>query len=256
MLIVLPVVLLAGAGNPPCTAPATPGRRERQRRPAPRSAACSPRRCSCGPGGGIASAPPNTAALVGSSGAFLPAEPDSFAELSLLDHNPYPDFTFADANALDNLPYGTAIRVAHGHRQAVLVKRDIGYGQGPGQAIPYRLDIYDTAAAPLGVTKTTVAIALAPASGTAATLGPTPRAPHRARHQCRVPAARRRAAHAHPGPAGTDPARRDRHRPQRRARRRQARDRRRQPDPHPPLQPPRRRAPIHYGPLSSPVARL
>ena len=107
----------------------------------------------------------------------MPAEPDSFAELSLLDRNPYPAFTFADANALNNLPYGTALRVANGHRQAVLVKRDIGYGQGPGQAIPYRIDIYDTAAAPLGVTKTTVAIALAPASGTAATLDQLPAPP-------------------------------------------------------------------------------
>ncbi len=139
--------------------------------------ACSPRRWRCAPGRWYRVGATEYGGLVGSSGAFLPAEPDSFAELSLLDHNPYPAFTFADANALDNLPYGTAIRVAHGHRQAVLVKRDIGYGQGPGQAIPYRLDIYDTAAAPLGVTKTTVAIALAPASGTAATLDQLPAPP-------------------------------------------------------------------------------
>ena len=74
-------------------------------------------------------------------------------------------------------PSRTALRVANGGRQAVLVKRDIGYGQGPGQAIPYRLDIYDRAATPLGVTKTTVAIALAPASGTAATLDQLPAPP-------------------------------------------------------------------------------
>jgi hypothetical protein len=112
--------------------------------------------------------------LRGSSGALLPAYPDSFAELSLLEANPYPDFTFADANALGNLPYGTALRVAAGDRQSVVVKRDIGYGQGPGQAIPYRLDIYAPAAAKLGVSKTPVDIALAPASGAGALLDQVP----------------------------------------------------------------------------------
>src|SRR5581483_6443916 len=102
--------------------------------------------------------------LRASSGALLSAYPDSFAELSLLDHNPYPAFTFADANALGNLPYGTALRVAVAGRETVVVKRDIGYGQGPGQTIPYRLDIYARTAAALGVSKTPVDIALAPAS--------------------------------------------------------------------------------------------
>ena len=111
---------------------------------------------------------------VAASGAFLPSAPDSFAELSLLDHNPYPSFTFADANALDNLPYGTSIRVANGARQQVLVKRDIGYGQGPGQTIPFRIDVYGPAAAALRITKNPVDIALAPASGTGATLGQLP----------------------------------------------------------------------------------
>lgn len=66
----------------------------------------------------------------------LNSYPNTFAELSLLDANPYPNFTFADANALSNLPYGTALRVANGRREQVLIKRDIGYGQGPGQTIP------------------------------------------------------------------------------------------------------------------------
>ena len=112
----------------------------------------------------------------GSSGAYLPADPDSFAELSVLDSNPANSgrFTFQDANALDNLPYGTAIRVANGAVQKVLYKRDVGYGQGPGQSIPYRIDVWYQAAAPLGISKTPVDIELAPASGTAGTLGQLP----------------------------------------------------------------------------------
>ena len=190
VLIVVPVVLLAGAGNPPCTAPATPGPAgaAAPTGPAQRGMFAAPLQLQ--PGRWYRVGATEYGGLVSASGAFLPSEPDSFAELSLLDHNPYPDVSFADANALDNLPYGTAVRVAHGHRQAVLVKRDIGYGQGPGQTIPYRLDIYATAAAPLGVTKTTVAIALAPASGTAATLDqlPAPPTPAAASAACPPPA--------------------------------------------------------------------
>ena len=152
MLVLLPVVLLAGAGNPPC----------------PTGGTAAPFATGPGqPGPGMFAAPLQMApgrwyrvgatrygGGVASSGAFLPALPDSFAELSLLDHNPYPAFSFADANALGNLPYGTAIRVANGARQLVLVKRDIGYGQGPGQSIPYRIDVYGSAADTLGVSKT------------------------------------------------------------------------------------------------------
>ena len=171
-LVLLPVVLLAGAGNPPC----------------PTAGTATPFATGPGqPGPGMFAAPLQMApgrwyrvgatrygGGIASSGAFLPALPDSFAELSLLDHNPYPAFSFADANALGKLPYGTAIRVANGARQLVLVKRDIGYGQGPGQSIPYRIDVYGSAADTLGVSKTTVQIALAPASGTGATLDELP----------------------------------------------------------------------------------
>jgi hypothetical protein len=117
-----------------------------------------------------------TSSAWGASGAYLPAEPDSFAELSVLDTNPANtgSFTFQDANALNNLPYGTALRVAAGDRQRVLYKRDVGYGQGPGQAIPYRLDVWWRSAAPLGVSKTPVAIELAPSSGAGALLGQLP----------------------------------------------------------------------------------
>jgi hypothetical protein len=50
--------------------------------------------------------------------SYLPAHPDSFAELSLLRVNPANGgtFTFANANALSNLPYLTALRVAHSGR--------------------------------------------------------------------------------------------------------------------------------------------
>jgi hypothetical protein len=112
--------------------------------------------------------------------SYLPAHPDSFAELSLLPSNPAAGghFTFRDANALGNLPYLTGLRVEHAGRQEVLYKRDIGYGQGPGDRIgngqPYRLDVWWQSAQTLQVTKTAVRIELAGASGAAATLGQLP----------------------------------------------------------------------------------
>ncbi len=111
------------------------------------------------------------------SESYLPDHPDTYAELSVLSTNPanHGTFTFADANALDNLPYMTGLRVASSVRQEVLYKRDVGYGQGPGQTIangePYRLDLWWQAAQTLNVSKGAVRIQLAPASGTAATLG-------------------------------------------------------------------------------------
>ena len=114
------------------------------------------------------------------SQAYLPAHPDTFAELSVLDHNPASDgsFTFTDANALDNLPYLTGVRVTHDGRTQLLFKRDIGYGPGPGQQVengePYRLDIWWQAAQALQVTKSAVRIELAPATGAAGTLEQLP----------------------------------------------------------------------------------
>ncbi len=111
---------------------------------------------------------------------YLPDHPDTFAELSLLDSNPANrgSFTFADADALGNLPYMTALRVGHDGHSEILYKRDIGYGQGPGQQIaggqPYRLDLWWQAARALGVEKSAVRISLAPAGGSAATLGALP----------------------------------------------------------------------------------
>ena len=112
--------------------------------------------------------------------SYLPAHPDTFAELSVLDSNPAnaSGFTFADANALSNLPYLSGLRVAHDGRERLLLKRDTGYGQGPGQFIsngqPYRLDVWWQAAQPLGITKSAVKVALAPSTGAAPTLGALP----------------------------------------------------------------------------------
>ncbi len=69
----------------------------------------------------------------------------------------------------------TGLRVAAGAREDILYKRDTGYGQGPGQTIPdgepYRLDLWWQAAQTLDVSKGAVRIQLAPAGGTAPTLG-------------------------------------------------------------------------------------
>jgi hypothetical protein len=112
--------------------------------------------------------------------SYLPAHPASFAELSVLDSNPANGgtFTFADANALDHLAYLAQLRVQHAGREAILAKRDTGYGQGPGQFIangqPYRLDVWWQAARTLLVTKSAVRIELAPRTGAAATLETLP----------------------------------------------------------------------------------
>jgi hypothetical protein len=186
-LTLLPVVLLAGAGNPPCQTPAInapagggslaaglyaqplrlqPGRWYRVGA------------TRYGGPGDRTSGSYGSIAMPGQS--YLPAHPDTFAELSVLDHNPASGgaFSFADANALDNLPYMTALRVANHAAQKILYKRDIGYGQGPGQLTaggqPYRLDVWWESAAVLGVSKNAVAIQLAPATGAGATLGQLP----------------------------------------------------------------------------------
>jgi hypothetical protein len=108
--------------------------------------------------------------------SYLPAHPATFAELSVLDSNPANGgtFTFQDANALSSLAYLTQLRVLHGGHEAILAKRDTGYGQGPGQLIsggqPYRLDVWWQAARPLQITKSPVKVQLAPHTGAGATL--------------------------------------------------------------------------------------
>jgi hypothetical protein len=109
--------------------------------------------------------------------SYLPSHPDSFAELSVLDSNPANrgSFTFSDADALSRLPYMTALRVTSAGHSELLYKRDIGYGQGPGQAIdngqPYRLDVWWQAARALGVSKSAVQVQLAPSTGSAGAQG-------------------------------------------------------------------------------------
>lgn len=109
----------------------------------------------------------------------LMSHPDSFAELSLASRNPanYRTFRFSDANALGQLPYRTALQVAHGDRSAIVYKRDVGYGQGTDTTASgerYRIDLWGPVADRLGVSKHEVRIALAPRTGAGATLGDTP----------------------------------------------------------------------------------
>jgi hypothetical protein len=114
------------------------------------------------------------------SEANLEHHPDSFAELSLLPSNPANGgtFTFQDANALGNLPYMTALRVAKDGKSIVVYKRDIGYGQGPSEhtseGFEYRIDLWGKAAQALGVSKDQVDIQLAPKSGAGGVLEATP----------------------------------------------------------------------------------
>jgi hypothetical protein len=189
-LTLLPVALLAGAGNPPCQIGA-PGAVDTPAGGGPIAAGMYAQPQRLAPGrwyrvgatryggpGDPSSGSYGSIALPGQS--YLPAHPDTFAELSVLDHNPASSnaFSFADANALNNLPYMTALRVANGGAQKILYKRDIGYGQGPGQLTPdgqpYRVDIWWQSAAALGVSKNAVDIQIAPASGAGATLGQLP----------------------------------------------------------------------------------
>jgi hypothetical protein len=127
--------------------------------------------------GGPADPTSSSYGSIGGIQGYLPAHPDTFAELSVLDHNPANAgaFTFADANALDNLPYLTGLVVSNGGAKRILYKRDVGYGQGPGQFIsngqPYRLDVWWQSAGPLGVSKNAVRIALAPPVGAGQLLG-------------------------------------------------------------------------------------
>lgn len=120
-----------------------------------------------------------TGAITGYPGQEnLPAHPDTFAELSTLARNPYPSFTFSDADALGGLPYMTALRVSRGGRALVLYKRDIGFGQGANTlgGHPARIDVYQPAAAKLGISYSMVDISLAPRTGAANLLAETPAA--------------------------------------------------------------------------------
>ena len=118
---------------------------------------------NCGPPSatvaGILLAPPGTGQLVGateyggsadpssgvvgSSGANLLAEPDSYAELG--------GDTFQTATAMGGLPYLTPLRITWGSRSAVAYKRDIGLGGGPVDGLPRVLDLWWELATRLGI---------------------------------------------------------------------------------------------------------
>jgi cell wall-associated NlpC family hydrolase len=191
MLLVAPVLLLLGAANPPCPSAPAPGTVNTPAGGGPVAAGMYAEPLRLEPGrwyrvgateyGGPADPSSSDYGSIGTPGeSYLPAHPDTFAELSVLDHNPANGgtFTFADANALDKLPYLTALRVANNRTQRILYKRDIGYGQGPGQLIdngqPYRLDVWWMSASALGISKNPIEIQLAPRTGAGATLGQLP----------------------------------------------------------------------------------
>ena len=133
----------------------------------------------------------------------------------------------------------------------MLVKRDIGYGQGPGQAIPYRLDIYAPAAAALGVTKNPGRDRARPLLGHRRPPRPAPASAtpdDRTRRGCADARSPRTAADSPPARPPRILADGRAAAPAARPRRGEARDRRRQPDHrHGPTSP---AAAVHGAPLS------
>ncbi len=123
----------------------------------------SPAGTSAGPGNagatGIVLAPPTSGQLVGateyggpgdpssgvigSSGANLLEQPDSYAELG--------GDTFETATAMGGLPYLTPLRITWGTRSAIAYKRDIGLGGGPIDGLPRVLDLWWEMAGRLGI---------------------------------------------------------------------------------------------------------
>ena len=189
MFVMLPALLLGGLSSEGCGGAAPVGSATPPGGPAPGGMFAKPLKLQQGKwyevGATQYGGPNDNTTNMGSITArpaqsYLPAHPDSFAELSVLDSNPANGgtFTFADANALNNLPYMTGLIVANNNTKKVLYKRDTGYGQGPGQTIangqPYRVDVWWQSAGALGVSKNAVKIALAPPLGTGGVLGQAP----------------------------------------------------------------------------------
>jgi len=81
--------------------------------------------------------------VVGSSGANLLEQPDSYAELG--------GDTFETATAMGGLPYLTPLRITWGIRSAIAYKRDIGLGGGPIDGLPRVLDLWWELAGRLGI---------------------------------------------------------------------------------------------------------
>ncbi len=114
---------------------------------------------AAGAGAGIVLGPPGTgqivgateyggpgdpsSGVVGSSGANLLEQPDSYAELG--------GGTFQTATAMGGLPYLTPLRITWGSRSAIAYKRDIGLGGGPVDGLPRVLDLWWELATRLGI---------------------------------------------------------------------------------------------------------
>jgi hypothetical protein len=81
--------------------------------------------------------------VIGSSGADLLEQPDSYAELG--------GDTFQTATAMGGLPYLTPLRITWGTRSAIAYKRDIGLGGGPVDGLPRVLDLWWELAGQLGI---------------------------------------------------------------------------------------------------------
>jgi hypothetical protein len=112
---------------------------------------------------------------VGSSGANLLADPDSYAELG--------GYTFQTATAMGGLPYMTPLRITWGGHSAVAYKRDIGLGGGPVAGLARVIDLWWELAGQLGIPyddglwSGAVRIERPPQAGAGGLLGQTPEQP-------------------------------------------------------------------------------
>ncbi len=110
--------------------------------------------------------------VLGSSGANLLANPDSYAELG--------GTSFQTATAMGGLPYMTPLRITFGDQSAIAYKRDIGLGGGPIDGLPRVLDLWWQFAGRLGIPYAdglwsgSVRIERPPNTGAASVLGQTP----------------------------------------------------------------------------------
>jgi hypothetical protein len=143
--------------------------------------------CAGSPSGSIALGEPGTGRLVGateyggpgdpssgtvgSSGANLIRNPDSYAELG--------GGTFQTATAMGGLPYLTPLRITWGGHSAIAYKRDIGLGGGPIGGLPRVIDLWWRLAGQLGIPYESglwsgpVRIERPPSTGAATALGQT-----------------------------------------------------------------------------------
>jgi cell wall-associated NlpC family hydrolase len=81
--------------------------------------------------------------VIGSSGANLLDDPDSYAELG--------GDSFQTATAMGGLPYMTPLRITWGTHSAIAYKRDIGFGGGPIEGYPRAIDLWWEFAGRLGI---------------------------------------------------------------------------------------------------------